>query len=163
MTSLLSHRHGVLLYDCQDRYGSTAPTIQPYKCGLTFNDSICNISRLYPLKFICMRRFTLPILRLSYSGKIPPTSVRFWANSKAFTHNCSTQAPCSTVASANMGKEKVQFQLKTAKGTKDCRNWTAYYTERCEEANWSKGMARTWSSVTGYSRPLPRSSNAMEQ
>lgn len=112
---------------------------------------------------ICMRPFLLPILRLSYWGKLPLTPFRFWAYSKTLKHNCSSQAHFSTVAGADMGKGKVQFQLKTAKGTKDCKSWTAYCTESCEEANCGKGMARIWSYGTGYSPPLPRSSSATGQ
>lgn len=60
---------------------------------------------------------------------------------------------------AEMGKEKVSFQLKTPKGTRDCR-----IVERKKDvADAFQGMGKIWLSVTGSSRQSQRSSNSMEQ
>ena len=79
---------------------------------LTFGDSF--------QLFTCMRQFLIPLLRRSYSGRLPQTAVQLGGNPKACKRDFSTGAHFSI---ADMGKEKVQFQLKTPKGTKDCKSW----------------------------------------
>ena len=53
---------------------------------------------------------------------------------------------------AEMGKEKTQFQLKTPKGTKDCRH-TIGPLSRALATNVSKGKAKTWSFATASLTP----------
>ena len=68
---------------------------------------------------------------------------------KRFSHN----------DAAEMGKEKLTFQLKTPKGTKDCACIVALYNTVNDKL---QGMARIWSYETRFSLQSQKPSRPME-
>lgn len=100
---------------------------------------------------LCMRRFyrgfagAARIFRLS---RIEPNQTF------VSPFNCRTfcVTPRRYLEHAQMGKEKVQFQLKTPKGTKDCKQGVMK-SSRHHQLTTIQGMAGTWSFATRSSPP----------
>lgn len=89
------------------------------------------------------------ILRLTQNQSVTLANLRRYS----FGVNAPRIVASQPIDMAIMGKDKVQFLLKTPKGTKDCEYPTPHRNGLAIEFEKQQGKGKTWSSVTEYSPP----------